>query len=87
MTKQYPTAAFAQASIVPTFTSTHARANAEAEIGELGTLHSCNCNCQINPGQDAETWAWWQNLRATSRPTPGGNWTEDYTLASNSWVD
>lgn len=70
-------------------TQEQARANSLAEIAELGVSHACNCQYQINHGRESEGREIWQQLQArtSSRPTPGGNWLEDYTVSSNSWID
>lgn len=80
--KQFPTAAFARANILPAY---QAREADFAEIAELGAAHEFNYTSQINPGREAEGREMWERLQ--SRPTPGGNWLEDYTVASNSWID
>ena len=89
MTKQFPTSAFARANIVPAFNSNRLRYSSRdaldnllAEIAELGAMHDQNAPSL------AEGQVWWRHLqgRAVSRPTPGGNYLEDYTVPSNSWI-
>lgn len=91
MTKQFPTASFARANILPRLTQEQARENSLAEIGELGALHACNnCGDTLNPGREAEGREIWERIngRAMTR-TPGTLWQalDDYSVASNSWTD